>query len=75
LHVLRGRAADANALSQLLFLGTPDRLLIEPTGLGHPVEVLQTLYSEAYRESLEVQSTVTLDRRQIRYQRTSCQPR
>ena len=48
------------ALSQLLFLGTPDRLLIEPTGLGHPVEVLQTLYSEAYRESLEVQSTVTL---------------
>ena len=48
------------ALSQLLFLGRPDRLLIEPTGLGHPVEVLQTLYSEAYIEMLEVQSTVTL---------------
>ena len=27
------------ALSQLLFLGRPDRLLIEPTGLGHPAEV------------------------------------
>jgi len=48
------------ALSQLLFLGRPDRLLIEPTGLGHPVEVLQTLYSDAYSEKLEVQSTVTL---------------
>ena len=48
------------ALSQLLFFGKPDRLLIEPTGLGHPVEVLQTLYSEAYREILEVQSTLTL---------------
>jgi G3E family GTPase len=48
------------ALSQLLFLGRPDRLLIEPTGLGHPVEVLQTLFSEAYLEMLEVQSTVTL---------------
>ena len=48
------------ALSQLLFLGRPDRLLIEPTGLGHPAEVLQTLYSDAYSETLEVQSTVTL---------------
>jgi G3E family GTPase len=48
------------ALSQLLFFGKPDRLLIEPTGLGHPVEVLQTLFSEAYIEILEVQSTLTL---------------
>jgi len=29
------------ALNQLLQRAKPDRLLIEPTGLGHPVEVLQ----------------------------------
>ena len=28
------------ALSQIFFLGEPDRLIIEPTGLGHPAEVL-----------------------------------
>jgi len=31
------------ALNQLLVSSRPDRLLIEPTGLGHPKEVLQTL--------------------------------
>ena len=54
------------ALSQLLFVGNPDRLLIEPTGLGHPIEVLQTLCSDHYRERLELQATVTLvDARQL----------
>ena len=48
------------ALNQLLTQARPDRLLIEPTGLGHPVEVLQTLYSDAYRDVLSVQQTVTL---------------
>ena len=36
------------ALSQIFFLGEPDRLIIEPTGLGHPAEVLGVLASEAY---------------------------
>ena len=31
------------ALGLLLGQAKPDRLLIEPTGLGHPVEVLQVL--------------------------------
>ena len=38
----------------------PDRLLIEPTGLGHPIEVLQTLAAEHYQDVLDIQKTVTL---------------
>ena len=53
-------------LSEILFLAQPDRLLIEPTGLGHPREVLQTLAAEAYRDTLSLQRTVTLvDARQL----------
>ena len=48
------------ALNQLLSQAKPDRLLIEPTGLGHPKEVLQVLSSEHYRRVLSVQKTVTL---------------
>lgn len=48
------------ALSQLLFRAKPDRLLIEPTGLGHPVEVLQTLLEEYYRDVLSVHKILTL---------------
>jgi G3E family GTPase len=48
------------ALSQLLFRAKPDRLLIEPTGLGHPVEVLQTLSEEHYRDVLSIQKILTL---------------
>ncbi|XOV78103.1 MAG: CobW family GTP-binding protein [Aestuariibacter sp.] len=48
------------ALNQLLRSANPDRLLIEPTGLGHPKEVLQVLTSEHYREVLDIQKTVTL---------------
>jgi len=48
------------ALSQLLFRAKPDRLLIEPTGLGHPVEVLQTLSQEHYRDVLSIQKILTL---------------
>ena len=33
------------ALNQLLIQSRPDRLLIEPTGLGHPKEVLRILLS------------------------------
>ena len=48
------------ALNQLLMRAKPDRLLIEPTGLGHPKEVLQALSSEHYREALSLRSTITL---------------
>ncbi|NKF50274.1 GTP-binding protein [Shewanella sp. WXL01] len=48
------------ALNQLLSTAKPDRLLIEPTGLGHPKEVLEVLSSEHYRQVLSLQQTITL---------------
>lgn len=58
------------ALNQLLAEAKPDRLLIEPTGLGHPKEVLETLTAPHYREVLNVQSTLSLiDARNIKDRR------
>lgn len=48
------------ALNQLLHEARPDRLLIEPTGLGHPKEVLEVLSSEHYQTVLSLQKTLTL---------------
>ena len=48
------------ALNQLLGRAKPDRLLIEPTGLGHPKEVLQILSADYYRETLDLQKILTL---------------
>ncbi len=54
------------ALNQLLAEAKPDRLLIEPTGLGHPKEVLQVLSTEHYRQVLSLQKNITLvDARQL----------
>tara|TARA_B100000809_G_C15099076_1_gene516179 strand:- start:311 stop:1315 length:1005 start_codon:yes stop_codon:yes gene_type:complete len=48
------------ALNQLLTRAKPDRLLIEPTGLGHPKEVLQMLAAKHYQTVLSLQKTLTL---------------
>lgn len=48
------------ALNQLLKTALADRLLIEPTGLGHPKEVLEILSSEHYQKVLTLQKTLTL---------------
>lgn len=48
------------ALNMLLARAKPDRLLIEPTGLGHPKEVLAVLAAEHYQEVLDLRSTITL---------------
>jgi G3E family GTPase len=54
------------ALNQLLSKARPDRLLIEPTGLGHPAEVLKTLTDEHYQDVLAINKTITLvDARQL----------
>lgn len=58
------------ALTQLLKKARPDRLLIEPTGLGHPKEVLQVLGAEYNREAIALQKVITLvDARNISDQR------
>ncbi|WP_114766704.1 CobW family GTP-binding protein [Vibrio rhodolitus] len=48
------------ALNLLLAEAKPDRLLIEPTGLGHPKEVLQVLSTDHYRQILTLQKNITL---------------
>ena len=48
------------ALNMLLARAKPDRLLIEPTGLGHPKEVLSVLATEHYQEVLDLRATLTL---------------
>lgn len=48
------------ALNQLISKAKPDRLLIEPTGLGHPKEILNILSGEKYRHILHLQATLTL---------------
>ena len=48
------------ALSQLLSTCKPHRLLIEPTGLGHPLEVLQVLSAPHNRDYLSIQKILTL---------------
>ncbi|MCG8669578.1 MAG: GTP-binding protein [Pseudomonadales bacterium] len=48
------------ALNQLLSKARPDRLLIEPTGLGHPMEVLEVLSGDQFRDALNLQKVLTL---------------
>jgi len=45
-------------LGRLLRQARPDRLLIEPSGLGHPAELLRQLQEEPWREVLAVQPSV-----------------
>ncbi|WP_341936735.1 CobW family GTP-binding protein [Marinimicrobium sp. C2-29] len=48
------------ALNQLLGRERPDRLLIEPTGLGHPAQIIDTLTGPFYQAVLDLRATVTL---------------
>ena len=48
------------AMSQLLAVGRLNRLLVEPTGLGHPREVLEVLAAPHYNDILSLQKTITL---------------
>lgn len=54
------------ALNQLIKQSRPQRLLIEPTGLGHPHEVIAMLSSSHYADIIDLQATLTLiDARKI----------
>jgi G3E family GTPase len=48
------------ALNTLLATAKPDRLLIEPSGLGHPKEVVSVLSASHYQEVLDLRHTITL---------------
>lgn len=47
-------------LTQLISKARPDRLLIEPTGLGHPNEVVAVLQSGSYSDIIDLRSVITL---------------
>lgn len=54
------------SLVNLLQRHRPDRLLIEPSGLGHPAGLLELLRGEAFSEALDVQEVITvLDSRRL----------
>ena len=48
------------ALNQLIAQAKPHRLLIEPTGLGHPKELVQVLSSEYYKDVVKLESILCL---------------
>ena len=55
------------ALSAIIAQQKPDRILIEPTGLGHPKNLIRTLTSKAYRDHAELKASICLlDPRQLK---------
>lgn len=53
-------------LNTLLRQAKPDRLLIEPTGLGHPKQILDILTAPVYEPWIELRATLcVLDARQL----------
>jgi G3E family GTPase len=54
------------ALSQLLAKARPHRLLIEPTGLGHPRQIVENLTEDHWRTTLDLRATLcVVDARQL----------
>jgi G3E family GTPase len=55
------------ALNNLIAKVQPDRLLIEPSGLGHPQEIIDTLSGGQYAELLDLRAVICLlDPRRLR---------
>jgi len=52
--------AFTTGLNRLIRQHHPDRILIEPSGLGHPAQVLDTLSGPLYSSVLEVLATICL---------------
>ena len=48
------------ALNMMIAKTKPDRIIIEPTGLGHPEEIINTLTGEYYEDVLDLRATITL---------------
>ncbi|SPL71686.1 CobW family GTP-binding protein [Acinetobacter stercoris] len=48
------------ALSRLLSDSKPDRLFIEPTGLGHPAQLLDQLSEPHWKQNIQMQAPVTV---------------
>ena len=52
--------AFTTGLNRVIRQHRPNRILIEPSGLGHPAQLLDTLTGPLYADTLEVQATICL---------------
>jgi len=53
-------------LNQIIRTIKPQRIIIEPTGLGHPAKLLESLTGEFYQSVLDLKATINLlDARQL----------
>lgn len=55
-----GSADMQVGLNRLIRDSKPDRILIEPTGLGHPAQLIQQLTSPLYNEVIDLRATIGL---------------
>jgi G3E family GTPase len=63
------------ALNQLISKAKPDRLLIEPTGLGHPKEIIDVLTGPNYQTVISLKTTLCLiDARNLNDERYTTHP-
>ncbi|MCY7295589.1 CobW family GTP-binding protein [Alteromonas sp. a30] len=63
------------ALNQLIAKAKPDRLIIEPTGIGHPKEMLKSLNEPHYHDLIDLRATLTLvDARKVSIERYATHP-
>lgn len=53
-------ASLRKTLSMLIERAKPDRLIIEPTGIGHPEGIIDTLMSASFKDVLDLRATVCL---------------
>lgn len=52
--------ALTSTLAMLIRKTRPDRLIIEPTGIGHPAGIIDSLQSDQFREVLDLRSVICL---------------
>ena len=63
------------ALNRLIRDTSPDRILIEPTGIGHPLKIISTLTGSYYHDVLDLRATICLvDARKLRDSRYTEHP-
>ncbi|MBT3026040.1 MAG: GTP-binding protein [Candidatus Thiodiazotropha sp. (ex Ctena orbiculata)] len=55
-----GSAGMQVGLNRLIRSSKPDRILIEPTGLGHPAQLIQQLTGPQYGEVIDLRATIGL---------------
>ena len=53
-------AAFSVGLNELIKQAKPDRIIIEPTGIGHPHQIVEQLSADHYRDVLDIRGTVCL---------------